>query len=109
MEWNVAEIDPGIGYARMVGDDTHRLHRQFADPTPVEKVRQAMIELRRQQEEAVGLGEAADGPVHAEGLGNRRDLLPTRVELGASHDSTPVDQCEDTTAADTAKERQTIE
>src|SRR3546814_11422478 len=49
LEWNVAEIDPGIGYARMVGDDAHRLHRQFADPPPVDKVRQAMIELRRQK------------------------------------------------------------
>src|SRR3546814_7493667 len=82
MEWNVAEIDPGIGYARMVGDDAHRLHRQFADPPPVEKVRQAMIELRRQQQDALGLGAAADGPVHAEGLGDRRELLPKRAEIG---------------------------
>src|SRR3546814_2310569 len=86
MEWNVAEIDPGIGYARMVGDDAHRLHRQFADPPPVEKVRQAMTELRRQQQDALGLGAAADGPVHAEGLGDRRELLPKRAEIGGSID-----------------------
>src|SRR3546814_14257571 len=84
MEWNVAEIDPGIGYARMVGDDAHRLHRQFADPPPVEKVRQAMIELRRQQQQALGLGAAADGTVHAEGPGERLALLPTRAQIGGS-------------------------
>src|SRR3546814_13360916 len=45
-----------------------------------------MIELRRQQQDALGLGAAADGPVHAEGLGDRRELLPKRAEIGGSID-----------------------
>src|SRR3546814_10068491 len=32
------------------------------------------------------LGAAADGPVHAEGLGDRRELLPKRAEIGGSID-----------------------
>src|SRR3546814_9155062 len=104
MEWNVAEIDPGIGYARMVGDDAHRLHRQFADPPPVEKVRQAMIELRRQQQDALGLGAAADGPIHADGLGDRRELLPKRAEIGGS-----IARAEFHPRANTRSEEQTSE
>ena len=59
MERNVAEIDMGVGLARVVGDDRDDVHRQFADAPAIEQIDEAMVEARDQDQRALACRRAA--------------------------------------------------
>ena len=65
----------GVGLARIVGEDRHRLHRQFAAAPAVEKVDEAVVELRHHQRDPLPRVGGTHRPGHAEGLGERREVL----------------------------------
>ncbi len=70
MKRDASEIETIVGFARMVGDDRGRNHRQFAGAPAIENIDKAMIGLRHHQQHALMRRAVAQLPDHVERPGN---------------------------------------
>ncbi|OIQ66944.1 hypothetical protein GALL_514830 [mine drainage metagenome] len=67
----IAEIEAGVGLARMIGNDGGRDHLQFAGSPAIQDIGKAVIGFRDQQHHAAAAGAVAHLPVHAETFRDR--------------------------------------
>src|ERR1700733_4882495 len=72
---NVAEVDVGVGLARIVGDDRHWIHGEFAAAPAIEEVDQAVVETRNHEHDALQLIDRAHRPSHRETGGDHFEFL----------------------------------
>ena len=56
VEGNALEIDMRIGLAPVVGDDSDRLHVEFADPPAIDEIDEAMVRFRDEDHHALLFG-----------------------------------------------------
>ena len=75
VEGNVAEFDVGVSLTRIIGDDRHRIHREFAAAPAIEEIDQAMVEARHHEHDALQLIDGAHRPGHREPDGDRLEGL----------------------------------
>jgi hypothetical protein len=68
---NVADQRDRKRLARVVADNRHDLHRQFADPRAIEQITQAMVEFRDHQHHAALVRGVAQAPLHPMARGQR--------------------------------------
>ncbi len=65
MERDISDQRYGQRFARMVADDAHDIHVQFANAPAIQKIAQAMVELADQQQNLLPFAAATQAPFHA--------------------------------------------
>ena len=83
---DVAEFDVGVGLARIIGDDRHRVHRQLAAAPAVKEIDEAMVETGDHERDPLALVGRAHRPGHRKSGGDRLEpfvqALDVRVRPG---------------------------
>ena len=75
------KFDVGVGLARIIGDDRHRLHREFAAAPAIEEIDQAMVEARHHEHDALPLIDGAHRPGHRKANGDRLEGLAKSFDV----------------------------
>ncbi len=78
---NVAEVDMGIGFARMIGDDRDRRHPELAATPAVEEIDQTMVETRDHENDPLQPVGGTHRPCHREIGGDRLEGVTQALEV----------------------------
>jgi hypothetical protein len=97
---NVAEVDVGVGLARIIGDDRHGIHRELAAAPAIEEIDQAVVETRNHQRDALQLVGRSHRPCHREVGGDRLELIAQALDLSMRRGGVEYDPHEEVTGLD---------